>query len=86
MVLITAVHMEGGSSHEHVGKVRWRYADDEKIRESTRDQMVEYINGNNLVMASDGVSDAVVVVFEGRYLRTNADEKWTDNLLALPRY
>ena len=88
MVFITAVHMEGGSGHEHIASVRWRDPATGKTDASTRQQMVEFINQNDAGAAkvTDGVHTVNVGVFKERWLRTYADRTWTDNLLALPRY
>jgi hypothetical protein len=89
MVYITAVHMSGGQAHEHIAEVRWRDATDGKVGESSRDQMVDWIDRQNGdARVSDGRHEARVGVVQASppYLRTYADAKWTDNLLALPRY
>ena len=88
MVLITAVHMEGGCGHEHTASVRWRNPSTSKTGESTRQQMVEFVNDNDAgtVKVTDGVNTANVGVVEKKWLRTYADLIWTDTLLALPSY
>lgn len=51
--------------------------------------MVEFIkNKNGIVKVKDGSSDVDVGVVEASppYIRTYADGKWTNNLLALPRF
>ena len=52
--------------------------------------MVGFIDGKNSVMVSDGTTKTSVgVVREGSkppYIRSYADNKWTDNLLSLPRF
>lgn len=88
MVFITAVHMEGGTKHEHIASVRWRDPADGKTGESTRPAMVEFIEKNDAGAAkvTDGAHTVNVGVFEKKWLRTYADRTWRDNLLALPRY
>lgn len=86
MVFITAVHMAGGVQHEHIASVRWRNPSDGKADESRREQVVEFINGGGDVRVTDGVHTVSVGVLQQRWLRTHADGKWTDNLLALPRF
>lgn len=86
MVYVTAVHMEGGSRHEHIAAVRWTDPSDRKTGESSREQMVQFINGGGDVRVTDGRNTVSVGVFEHKWIRTHADGKWSDNLLALPRY
>jgi len=84
---ITAIHMVGGEKHEHISSVRWR-SDTGSTGESTREQMVKWINDGGKAYVSDGRNTVQVLVVNATppYLRTFADGKWTDNLLALPRY
>lgn len=88
MIFITAVHMEGGTGHEHIASVRWRNPATSETGASTRQQMVEFINANaeGTVKVTDGAHTVNVGVFEKKWLRTYADRTWRDNLLALPRY
>jgi len=88
MVLITAVHTEGGYGHEHIASVRWRNPSTSKVGESSRREMVEFINQNDAGAAkvTDGVHTVNVGVFKDKWLRTYADGTWSDNLLALPKY
>jgi len=85
MVFITAVHMEGGSGHEHIAAVRWEQGG--KTGHCSRALMVSFINENGAeaVKVTDGRNTVSVGVLEGKWLPTHADGKWTDNLLALPR-
>lgn len=86
MVYIVAVHMEGGNQHEHITKVKWQDGSASNI--STTAQMVEWIKAGNKAYVTDGRNTVEVGVVEARppHLRTFADGKWTDNLLALPRF
>ena len=88
MVFVTAVRMAGGNGHEHIASVRWRNPDSGKTDQSRREQMVAFINKNGAetVKVTDGIATVSVGVFREKWLRTHADGKWTDNLLALPRY
>jgi Protein of unknown function (DUF3892) len=88
MVYITQIHLEGGERHEHIASLRWRNPDDGATDQSTRAQMVEWINQGGDARVTDGVREVVVRVVAGNppYLRTVADGVYTDNLLALPRY
>jgi len=86
MVFITAVHMAGGVKHEHIADVKWKDPADGKTGESTRQAVVEFINGGGQANVTGGLNTAPVHVYEIHYLRTRPDGKWSDNLLALPRY
>jgi hypothetical protein len=88
MVKVTAVHMEDGTGHEHIASVRWVEDGTSKTGESTRAGMVTYIEGGGKAYVTDGQNTAWVGVVNAtpKYIRTHADGKWTDNLLALPRY
>ena len=89
MVYVTAVHMEGGTQHEHIASVRWRNPADGKTGQNSRQEMVDWIkNEKGDARVNDGRNEVQVGVVEAHppYLRTHADGKWTDNLLALPRY
>jgi hypothetical protein len=90
MVYVTAVHMEsGGTRHEHIADVKWTNPDDGQTGESSRANMVDWIeNKHGVAKVTDGTNtvDVGVVNATPKYIRTHADGKWTDNLLALPRY
>jgi hypothetical protein len=89
MVRITACHMTGGESHEHIASVRWIDRADAKTGESTRAAMVEFLETKNgRAVVGEGVQQVEVGVVDAfpKYIRTYADGKWTNNLLALPRY
>ena len=84
---ITDVHMVGGTKHEHIAAVKW--VDDAGPRgESTRAEMVSWIDGGGKAYVSHGTQKIAVGVVNAvpKYIRTHADGVWTDNLLALPRY
>jgi catechol-2,3-dioxygenase len=91
MVYVQAVHMSGGTHHQHIASVRWRNPADSSGGESTREEMVRWLRASSAnvarVRGSDGSDVAVGVVDASPpYIRTYADGNWTDNLLALPRY
>jgi hypothetical protein len=88
MVLIIAVHMEGGSQHEHIASVQWKNPSDGATGQSTKAQMVEWIQKGNEAKVTDGrnIVSVGVVTVNPPYLRTHADGTWTDNLLALPKF
>jgi len=92
----TARIMSGGTGHEHISHLWWVKITDSKETDengvSTREQMVTYIekNGNESVWCPDrtpGVKGAWVHVHNNgriKYVQTVADNRKTDNLLALP--
>ena len=86
MLYIIAIHLEGSEMHEHITQVKWKNETDSKI--CTREAMIEWINKGNRAYVSDGVNvvDVLVVNANPPYLRTYADGRWTNNLLALPRF
>ena len=89
MVRITAVHMtNGGTKHEHIASVKWVNPSTNVKGDNTRAQMVDFINGGGKAQVADGRGSVAVGVAKASppYIRTHADGRWTDNLLALPRY
>ncbi|HST32503.1 MAG TPA: DUF3892 domain-containing protein [Solirubrobacteraceae bacterium] len=90
MIQITAIRLQGSSDHEHIVSVKWRNLQTGVTGESTRQAVVSWLdesNANQAVVANAASWVYVRVVRpEGRpaYLRTHADGKWSDNLLALP--
>jgi hypothetical protein len=89
-VYVAAVHMSGGTDHQHIASFVWVLESTYKSGISTLSSMVDYVDGGNEVRVSDGSTTvkAVVVRDTGKapYLRTFADGKLSDNLLSLPRY
>ena len=89
-IFIAAVHMDGGTQHEHVSQLVWVAEDTYKSGVSPTADLVNFIENGNPVMVGDGTTKVAVGVvkpqYGSSYLRTYADKKWTDNLLALPRY
>ena len=88
MVYVTAIHLEAGEHHEHIASVRWRNPADGASGQSSRAQMVEWIDNGGEARVSDGQREVRVGVVRVSppYIRTYADGVWTDNLLALPQY
>lgn len=89
MVRITACHMTGGENHEHIAEVQWIDPADSKTGHSTRSAMVEFLETKNgRAVAGEGAQQVEVGVVDAspKYIRTYADKKWTNNLLALPCY
>ena len=88
MIYITAIHLVGGEGHEHIASVRWQTPANDKSGENTRAEMVVWINEGGQAYVSQGGNTAQVGVVNANppYIRTYADGKWNDNLLALPQY
>ena len=90
MVYVHAIRLSGGATHRHIASVRWRNPDTGKNGSSTRAEMVAWLRkpaSHAYVCGRSGHMAAVhVVEADPPYIRTYADDDWTDNLLALPRY
>jgi hypothetical protein len=89
MIFITHVRLAGGSNHEHIVAVKWHspLATDKKMGECATKTMVDWIEKESKkVFVTDGKSVVPVLVIDHKYLRTKANDKWTDNLLSLPRF
>jgi hypothetical protein len=82
--------MEGGQDHKHIAKLKWIADVTAKPGENTRAELVAWFRdsgGKGYVKDSRGNQVSVRVVDANPpYLQTLADDKWTDNLLALPTY
>ena len=89
-VYVAAIRLSGGTQHEHITNFLWVMENTYQSGVSSTANMVTYVEQGNSVKVSDGVNrvQAYVVRPQGRpaYLQTQADGKWTDNLLALPRF
>jgi len=86
-----ARRMEGGNGHEHIAYLWWEDGNGGN-GVYTRDQMVAYIDkhGTESVWCADrdpkkkGAWVHTNSNGRVRYVQTNADGRWTDNLLSLP--
>ena len=91
-VRVTKVHMSpGGSLHEHIEEVMWENPADGSSGRSSVATMVDFIdNQNGKAYTWDGYNRAEIhtvhPAYRRPYIQTVADGKWTNNLLALPRY
>jgi hypothetical protein len=93
MIEITARHMEGGNSNEHVAEVRYKGSDG-TAKTATRQAMVDWLDKSKsnkaIVYSKDRRSSSYVGVVHRKdasdYIRTHADGNWNDNLLSLPAY
>lgn len=92
MIAIHAVRMNGGSGHAHIAAVRWRNPDTDQTGESTTADVVRWLEAepetNRAYVCGRGGHLARVGIVNAKppYLRAFADDVWTDNLLALPRF
>ena len=92
MIEITAIRVEAGETHQHITSLQWRNTQTAATGQSTRQQIVEWLDeskANQAVVARNGGWQYVGVVRpsgQQPYLRTYADGEWNDNLLALPRF
>ena len=87
-VYVTKRHMEGGTNHQHIARVTWENRENGKTGDSSRAEMVKWIDEGGDARVASGPSYVQVGVVNAtpKYLRTHANGKWTDNLLALPTY
>lgn len=91
-IRITAVHLEGGTTHEHIQSLRWTNQSNGNTGQSTRAAIVAWIetqNGKAYVEEPPAKRVEVGVVTPAvgaKYLRTYADGEWNNNLLSLPRF
>lgn len=90
-IQMTAIRLSGGTEHEHITHLWWTNPDNNKSGDNSRAQIVSWIEndgGQAYVQDTAGNRAYVGVVTPAhgeKYLRTHADGKATDNLLALPR-
>jgi hypothetical protein len=81
----------GGTRSEHITDVKWRNPATGSTGESTKAQMVDYIDvqkGSAYVQGRQSRSQVGTVHEQGKtpYLRTYANGQWDDNLLSLPPF
>lgn len=92
MIQITAIRLKGGSGHEHISDVQWRNTSTGQAGQSTRQAIVDWLSESraNQAVVADGTQWVYVAVYpptgQRAYIRTHSDQKWTDNLLALPSF
>ena len=89
----TGRKMMGGQEHEHISALSW--VDDETKATGTSSiaSLIDFVETNSpgalYCLADDGRRKAPVAVVKGKqrpYLRTYADNVWTNNLLSLPLF
>lgn len=92
MIYITAVRMsEEHRLHEHITDVRWHDSQSGDEGESTREKIIERIEGGEQVHVKDDAGhDVEVRVVHPQhadpYIRSFRDGVVTDNLLELPPF
>jgi hypothetical protein len=87
-VYITAINPASVQQHEHIAGVRWLDSSISTSNTMTRAQAVDWLQkGSKLVVAGEtGPVEVRIVNADPPYIRTVANNNYTDNLLALPRY
>lgn len=89
MIYITHVRLSPPSSrsHEHITDLKWRDPSTSETGQTSRRGMVDWIEdgGDARVQATPDVR-VVVVDARPKYVRTVANNAYTDNLLNLPRF
>ena len=87
-VYITAISPATSQRHEHIAQIRWLSSTDSKSNTMNIARAVAWVrDGNNFTVAGpDGPVAVHVVDANPPYLRTVANNTYTDNLLNLPRF
>lgn len=90
MIYITAIRMSPPDSreYEHITDLQWRNPETDATGENSKQSIVDWINNKNGVAKVEATPDVAVVVVDGNppYVRTVANDTYTDNLLSLPRF
>lgn len=90
MIYITHVHLSGGTTHQHIASLKWRDPSTGTTGDWSKAAMVTWIRSGGVAKVKDPVTgiDVAVDVYDDTppYVRTHANSRWTDNLLALPKY
>jgi hypothetical protein len=87
-VYVTAITPASAQQHPHLGGIRWLDSSNSTSNTMTTGQAVDWLHrGHKLYVAGEGGAVEVkVVAAVPPYLRSLANNTWTDNLLALPRF
>jgi len=89
-VQFTAVHLVGGTRHEHIANLKATDPATGRKYDDTRSEWVKFMNSGNSGYVRDQYGNQAEVGVRSNgatsWLQTHADGIWTDNLLALPRY
>ncbi len=92
MIWITAVQFDnsGHDNHENIRAVRWRDAESRQQGQYAVAELVDLIRKQTLVYVSDEAFErtALVRVVDAKppYVRSWAQGKWGNDLLALPHF
>ena len=90
MHYITAVHVDGGDTERHITSVRWLNGESGVSQVSSVEAMVKWLSeGNHAYVGGEHGRAALRFVTPNSgpaYLRSMVNDRWTDNLLRLPRY
>lgn len=93
MVYITHIRLSPPTSndHQHITRVKWLNPTDQNTQHNSVTDMVAWIETQKgVARVTDGVREVDVGVVHpdsgAAYLRTHADGRWSNNLLALPRF
>jgi len=77
------------SPHEAISHYRWRKDGDGSVGIDTRDSVINYLEQQNeKAYVADGSNKIWCGIRNNghiKYLQTYADDKWSNNLLALPQ-
>ncbi|MFD2339859.1 DUF3892 domain-containing protein [Clavibacter tessellarius] len=88
--VITAIHLSAGERrYDRIESVRWRMSDTGQTGQHSVAVMVTYIDQGNEVYVESPTRVRVRVarpMYGSAYIRTEADGRETNNLLALPTY
>ena len=89
---ITAVHLVGGITHQHIAEVKWETVETAGSGRSSRADIVTWLDAATTNEAWGGIGANAVHVHVVRpqvgepYIQTIADGQWSNNLSSLPRY
>jgi hypothetical protein len=88
VIEITAVRLEGGTTHEHITDVQWATAS--AAGQMGRQPLIDWLNAGGDAIAAHEDEHVPLLVVEpsdrAPYVRTHADGTWTNDLLGLPRF
>lgn len=89
-IRITAIRLSGGTTHEHIVHLWWTNPATSERGDGTRAEVVSMVEQGTKAYVDDAHGNradvrVVTPATGAKYLRTYADGKWTDNLLALPQ-
>ena len=89
-IRFTAIRLSGGTTHQHIIRLWWTNPSSSETGDNSRSELVDWIEQGGKAYVEDHYGNRVDVgvvtpQIGEKYLRTYADGKWIDNLLALPR-